>query len=105
MSQRATPSLFPSIDLGNPRWSVKIFTPKLSWQPRGSPASIAGLPGSSACVWVGPPLFCSGPSLGSAKGGNGGPSTVQFTTPSRLLLCEVILPEQFPSVATHTLNL
>ena len=31
----------------------------------GSPASIAGLPGSSACVIVGPPLSASGPSIGS----------------------------------------
>ena len=30
------------------------------------PASIAGLPGKSAMVWVGPPLLASGPSPGSA---------------------------------------
>ena len=31
------------------------------------PASMAGLPGKRAMVWVGPPLFCSrGPSPGSA---------------------------------------
>ena len=41
-----------------PRWSVA--TPELE------PLSIAGLPNSNACVWVGPPLFCSGPSCGLA---------------------------------------
>ena len=30
-----------------------------------TPAAMAGLPGSSAMVGVGPPLFCSGPSCGS----------------------------------------
>ena len=37
-----------------PRWSV----PGLA---ESSAASIAGLPASSACVWVGPPLSASGP--------------------------------------------
>ena len=40
-----------------PRWSV-------DGQPLFVPALMAGLPGSSACVGVGPPLFCSGPSNG-----------------------------------------
>ena len=31
----------------------------------GLPASIAGLPGNNACVRVGPPLSCKGPSNGS----------------------------------------
>src|SRR5438132_73324 len=43
---------------GAPRWSV-------AGQPTFVPASIAGLPGKSACVGVGPPLFFSGPSRGS----------------------------------------
>jgi hypothetical protein len=30
----------------------------------GSPASMAGLPGNKACVKVGPPLSCRGPSIG-----------------------------------------
>src|SRR5207302_4927661 len=43
-----------------PRWSKNGGGVKF-----GSPASIAGLPGNSACVKVGPPLFCNGPSIGS----------------------------------------
>jgi hypothetical protein len=43
-----------------PRWSKLGGGVKL-----GSPASMAGLPGKSACVKVGPPLSCSGPSIGS----------------------------------------
>jgi hypothetical protein len=42
-----------------PRWS------KLGGGAKaGSPASMAGLPGKSACVKVGPPLSCRGPSIG-----------------------------------------
>ena len=43
-----------------PRWSKEGGGAKL-----GSPASMAGLPGKRACVKVGPPLSCSGPSIGS----------------------------------------
>ncbi len=43
-----------------PRWSVEGGGVKF-----GSPASIAGLPGSKACVRVGPPISCRGPSNGS----------------------------------------
>jgi hypothetical protein len=43
-----------------PRWSKKGGGVKF-----GSPASIAGLPRNSACVNVGPPLSCNGPSIGS----------------------------------------
>src|SRR5438309_2880814 len=43
-----------------PRWSKKGGGVKF-----GSPALIAGLPGNSACVKVGPPLSCNGPSIGS----------------------------------------
>ena len=43
-----------------PRWSKNGGGVKF-----GSPASIAGLPGNSACVKVGPPLFCNGPTIGS----------------------------------------
>ena len=42
-----------------PRWSKKGGGVNF-----GSPASIAGLPGNSAWVEVGPPLFCKGPSIG-----------------------------------------
>lgn len=43
-----------------PRWSKKGGGVKA-----GSPALTAGLPGSKACVNVGPPLSCNGPSIGS----------------------------------------
>ena len=43
-----------------PRWSYKGGGVKL-----GFPALIAGLPGNSPCVNVGPPLSCNGPSSGS----------------------------------------
>ena len=43
-----------------PRWSKKGGGVKF-----GSPASMAGLPGKSSCVKVGPPLSCKGPSTGS----------------------------------------
>ena len=42
-----------------PRWSKKGGGAKF-----GSPASMAGLSGNSACVNVGPPLSCNGPSSG-----------------------------------------
>lgn len=45
-----------------PRWSKKGGGVK-----PGSPALIAGLPGSNACVNVGPPLFCNGPSKGAVS--------------------------------------
>ena len=44
--------------LVTPRWSV-------SGQEALSPASMAGLPGSSAWVSMGPPLSCKGPRSGS----------------------------------------
>src|SRR5437764_1402338 len=43
-----------------PRWSSSGGPTKF-----GSPALIAGLPGNSACVSVGPPLSCKGLSIGS----------------------------------------
>ncbi len=55
--------------------SMRPFTTRLNPGPRwswkggglkfGSPASMAGLPGNSSCVNVGPPLSCSGPNSGS----------------------------------------
>src|SRR4051794_37096961 len=66
---------------GEPRWSVVRF--------RGGPvtalvpASMAGLPGSSARGGVGPPLSSRGPSrgvgggaAGQGRGGGGGPAVV-----------------------------
>ena len=43
-----------------PRWSKKGGGVKF-----GSPASMAGLPGNSSCVKVGPPLSCNAPRAGS----------------------------------------
>lgn len=51
-----------------PRWSNRGGGVKL-----GLPALVAGLPGKSACVKVGPPLFCSGPSIGLVKSWSPGP--------------------------------
>jgi len=56
----------------------------------GSPASMAGLPGNSAWVNVGPPLSCNGPSIGSVLIWSPGP----FKKPPPLSLqtlypCEV----------------
>src|SRR5262249_31135144 len=50
-----------------PRWSVNGGPLKGGLVTAASvPALMGGLPGSSAMVWVGPPLFCSVPSSGSA---------------------------------------
>ena len=45
---------------GVPRWSCSGGTAKF-----GSPMLMAGLPGNSACVGIGPPLSAKGPSRGS----------------------------------------
>ena len=65
----------PSVCTSNEPLSMRPFTTRLKPGPRwskkgggvkfGSPASMAGLPGNSACVKVGPPLSCNGPSSGS----------------------------------------
>ena len=62
MSQMAVPLASPFTGRTKPRWSVVKVAPKPSVQPPGLPASIAGLPFSSAWVWVGPPLSCRAPS-------------------------------------------
>lgn len=62
-SQTAVPSELPSMGRIIPRWS-RLFTGEL-WQMLLSPASMAGLPESRACVKVGPPLSASGPVTGS----------------------------------------
>lgn len=46
----------PSTGRGKPRWSEESVKPFCSLQPAGLPASMAGLPASSACVNVSPPL-------------------------------------------------
>src|SRR5262245_46171415 len=58
-----------------PRWSVIGVASVNGGDTTNelSPASIAGLPVSSARVWVGQPLSASGPSLGSI-GGRAGPT-------------------------------
>ena len=76
MSQIALPSPSPSMGRTKPRWSVVKGAPRLSLQPPGLPPSIAGLPDSSACVCVGPPLFASASRSGSLT--VTGPSIVQF---------------------------
>ena len=52
--------LFTTRSKADPRWSKKGGGVKF-----GSPASMAGLLGNNACVKVGPPLSCNGPSTGS----------------------------------------
>src|SRR5262249_52184794 len=60
-----------------PRWSKRGGGVKF-----GSPALIAGLPGNSACVNVGPPLSSNGPSSGSVRIWSPGP--VRNPPPSSL---------------------
>src|SRR5688572_8849210 len=64
ISQIAVPFPSPSTGRATPRWS-RLFTGGAA-HTLLSPASIAGLPGSRAWVWVGPPLFARGASSGSA---------------------------------------
>src|SRR3954451_1445920 len=58
-SSKAPMSQAPPTGRANPRWSS-------AGQSTVVPASIAGLPASSACVSVGPPLSATGASFGSA---------------------------------------
>ena len=51
-----------------------------------SPLSIAGLPASSAWVWVAPPLFANGPKFGSPER-----KGLQVLSSIRLLLLVVIV--------------
>jgi hypothetical protein len=59
-----------------PRWSVVKFAGL-------DPALISGLPARTAMVWVGPPLFPSGPSIGSVPA-------------ARLLLPVMVAPAWLP---------
>src|SRR5437868_4393738 len=67
MSQRPVPFKSPSAVRATPRASVAAQRPPWpSSGVAGLPASMAALPGSSAIVGTGPPLFASAPSFGSA---------------------------------------
>src|SRR5262245_14046292 len=77
MSQMAVGSAPPSTGRWNPRWSV-------AGHPTLVPASMAGLPGSSAWVSVGPPLFWSGPSSGLVAFRSPGPAKAQVASLLRL---------------------
>ena len=89
MSQVAAPSPSPSRGRAMPRWSN-------GGQLELLPASIAGLPANRAWVSVGPPLFASGPSLGSVLLRSPDPVKPHVDPLSRLLPCDVIVPAQFP---------
>ena len=64
-----------------------------------SPASTAGLPAGSACVGVGPPLFCSGPRCGSVFTRSPAALKPQLFALSRLKPAEanVPVPAQLPA--------
>src|SRR5437870_471184 len=78
ISHVAMPSPLPSSGRGKPRWSVAGGGQSFP------PASIAGLPGKSAWVGVGPPLSCSGPSCGSMLTRSPGDAKPQALPLSRL---------------------
>ena len=81
---------------GKPRWSAAGAAPS-------SPASIAGLPAVRACVWVGPPLFASGPSSGSTPGRSPGATRLHVLSLSRLLSNETTAPSQSTAVFPATI--
>ena len=97
-----------------PRWSKKGGGVKF-----GSPASMAGLPGNSSCVNVGPPLSCNCPSNGSVLTWSPGPikkpplSSLLTLYPSDITvppLFEILTPEPpdfstvFPSLSVPRLK-
>ena len=90
----------------SPRWSV--VTGLLSWsvQPAGLPASIAGLPPSSACVHVGPPLFCSVPSNGLTGVPDGAHLVARAVRPAaaRSVAHKVIAKRIERAVSHHTVG-
>src|SRR5207253_1314499 len=57
-------------------------------------ASIAGLPGSNACVIVKPPLFCNGPSNGLVVCKSPGLMKPQLVPLSRLCPTDMTMPVQ-----------
>ena len=78
---------------GAPRWSVASGTPSASRQV-AAPALIAALPGSSASVWVGPPLLASGPRFAAAPSLSPASGAAMHwpLRPIRLLPSEVSVP-------------
>src|SRR3990172_6786730 len=90
MSQMAPRTASPSIGRATPRWSV-------AGQPALAPASMAGLPARSACVWVVPGgLRARGPRRGLVLLRSPLPPKAQVASLLRLLPLEVMVPEQFP---------
>src|SRR5439155_83254 len=77
ITQVAMPSPLPSAGREKPRWSVRGGGQSLP------PASMAGLPGNSAWVGVGPPLPCRGPSRGSMSTRSPGPLNPEVLPLSR----------------------
>src|SRR6516225_10174426 len=82
---------------GRPRWSVVMPEAPSAWQEAAGTPSMSGLgPSWGSWVWVGPPLFASGPSSGAVPGAR---SVVALLNPqvaavssSRLKPCDVIAP-------------
>src|SRR4030065_79250 len=74
-----------------PRWSV-------TGAPVLVPLSMAGLPASSACVQVYPPLFARDPRSGFVLIRSPGPVNPQLLVDSRLYPWEVTVFEQSPPV-------
>src|SRR3972149_5707597 len=71
-----------------PRWSVA------GGGQSELPASMAGLPARRAWVWVGPPLFARGPSMGSVLLRWPVPEKPQVLALSRLWPLDVTVPLQ-----------
>src|SRR3972149_2670268 len=89
ISQVAVLSPSPSTGRANPRWSVA------GGGQSGLPASMAGLPGRRAWVWVEPPLSASGPSSGAIPGRSPAAVRLHVLSLSRLWPADVVLA-QFP---------
>jgi len=91
-------SQVPPCGRETPRWSVAVQLPL-------SPALIAGLPASRACVCVGPPLFASGPSSGFVLFRSPAPPRPHVASLARLCPPEVIVPPQSPGELLATIVL
>ena len=68
------------------------------------PALMAGLPASSACVWLGPPLLASGPSSGSTPARSLKTTKLQLPSLSRLLPNETTAPWQSAGLFSATIE-
>src|SRR5918992_5174547 len=77
-----------------PRWS----TGGHGTASEQTACSCAGLPASSACVWVGPPLAASGPRRGSVPGWSVSSRSWQVLAFSTLPPRDAIRPKQLPPV-------